>query len=116
MREIKFKVWDGKRLFSYLNISEYGVGYYEYVDSPENLKIMQYTGLKDRNSKEIYEGDILSDDDSVAVKVMWDDNCACFVLTNKNTEEYFFVTEINIDGFEIIGNIYEDGEKLCVQQ
>lgn len=61
MREIKFRAWDGDRMQNVLTL-----GLYEgFVDTNklhsdiEDFKLMQYTGLKDKNGKEIYEGDIV---------------------------------------------------------
>jgi uncharacterized phage protein (TIGR01671 family) len=63
-RELKFRAWDGERL---RNVSSVGWidGEMDYIGTPkyhgpaEDFKLMQYTGLKDSQSVEIYEGDIV---------------------------------------------------------
>lgn len=55
MREIKFRVWDGKKMESFLLDNDFDCITGWIGESP----LMQYTGLKDKNGKEIYEGDIV---------------------------------------------------------
>lgn len=88
------------------------------VENPNHL--MQSTGLKDKNGKLIFEGDILGGGLHATVTVKWDEKYACF--TSYDVEE-----EGNTDGsllgndiqdckeWEIIGNIYENPELLEVQ-
>ena len=80
--------------------------------------IMQSTGLKDKNGKEIFEGDILAfetDDEVIKVNVFWDEEHALFMFESKKYNEQEPLAELvenNTYPFEIIGNIYENPELL----
>lgn len=80
--------------------------------------IMQSTGLKDKNGKEIFEGDILAfetDDEVINVNVFWDEEHALFMFESKKYNEQEPLAELvenNTYPFEIIGNIYENKELL----
>lgn len=128
-REIKFRAWDKKRRIidydlSFLNGSfltddyKFDDGCGERVSMGDDLVVMQYTGLKDKNGKEIYEGDIVDTKEDMfpnkEVKFMQ----GVFGVVYPNGVHYplrqFCKTRssklvINID-FEIIGNIYENNK------
>jgi hypothetical protein len=98
MREIKFKVWDKKyghfndiilELPRELNEDWTGLNYGDLV-------LLQYTGLKDKNGKEIYEGDVIDTDTMKAVVEYRVDSFMC-----GNTTLLF-----SIRG-QVIGNVYE---------
>ena len=93
-----------------------------YMVLAEDLVLMQSTGLKDKNGKEIFEGDILAveaDDGVIILKVSWDDEHALFVIKTKKFNEEAALAELVDDNsypFEVIGNIYENPELLEVEE
>lgn len=79
---------------------------------PEDFILMQYTGLKDKNGKEIYEGDICRNGD-------YDNNAHSSLYRIEEVkyiegEARFIGLDYNVDGTscEVIGNIYENPELL----
>jgi uncharacterized phage protein (TIGR01671 family) len=81
-----------------------------YQVDPETVG--QYTGLKDRNGREIYEGDILRDDEMGLNVVRWEDGSfwlEMFYEGNQSLMEH--LSDYN-EVCEIIGNIYESHELL----
>lgn len=70
----------------------------------------QYTGMKDCDGTEIYEGDIVSTDDEDIAVITWDENEYKFTV---DTEEYFCdLGEYYPKDLEVIGNIYDNPELL----
>lgn len=146
MREIKFRAFlcSSQRLPNGITLGykKFPRGIYEVMDlnlaseivtlwsekeqtsfevSFRKVKIMQYTGLKDKNGKEIYEGYIVSlkylydKRTTDRAQVSWQEDKASFGLkslkglTNEVYELYQVTAEHNL---EIIGNIYENKELL----
>ena len=118
MRELKFRQW----------VTDPDVDFYKGWESPINahqdLKgatiinqddhhiVEQYTGVKDKNGKEIYEGDILEDGRGEKCLVKWTESEAHFGLyTGKQFELTDFVWMRGED-LEVIGNIHENPELL----
>ena len=117
MRDIKFRAW--------YEVDEKMLNWYEFLDTnmkntfiaPEStgLILMQYTGLKDVNGKEIYEGDIVLINKEKNIKgiVKYSETYAEFVVVNTNniTDEYEPLADYK-KHLEILGNEYENTEIL----
>jgi hypothetical protein len=69
----------------------------------------QYTGLRDKNGKEIYEGDVLKDPKGQKGKVFWQKSNAQFAV-NWLMKDGSYETDSCIGYGEIIGNIYQNPE------
>lgn len=123
MRQIKFRAWHKKwdRLINDIFLGDSEVKFpigntSDILDINEeysNLIFQQYTGLKDKNGREIYEGDIVVDGRENSAEVVFDDGCFCVIgylgdLRTHPLRDSLFCGE----RFEVIGNIYEDPELL----
>ena len=87
--------------------------------SPDEIELMQSTGLKDKNGKEIFEKDIL-DYKGRNVIVKWHGSYASFIYEfvdelQKRTPEWQPLY-LSYYHFEVIGNIYENHELLEVTE
>ena len=108
------------------DLDELELTYLDTLDGENEYEIMQCTGLKDKNGKEIYEGDIVTYLDgnewstesgydceeflNIGV-INFDTEYARFDVTNKESADYEEIFEGGGD-FEVIGNIYENPELL----
>lgn len=85
-----------------------------YLDDPESI-LMQYTGLKDKNGKEIYEGDILKMPSfNPELNIVRFDRGGFYLEPITGIESHFWsdIKYAEDDGSEVIGNIYENPELL----
>jgi hypothetical protein len=111
MREIKFRVYDHDKKQMLLPgkdiiiLSNNGV-----TADTETWSIMQFTGLKDKNGKEVFEGDILSDEDEFVPEldiVEWNTKTARWVFPEA-IGGYYPLNESRA----VIGNVYENPDLL----
>ncbi|WP_302950022.1 YopX family protein [uncultured Selenomonas sp.] len=105
MREIKFRAWDpvGKQMCHVIA-----------ADFQDNADLMQYTGAKDKNGVEIYEGDIIRGHTGwyqVDCVVRWSKGNCGFIAEPIITERtYLCLNPGSTKSYEVIGNIYENPE------
>ena len=139
MREIKFRAWDKKRkemllagdypqdeeVMNLMDIDWEGLGIlfdgdiiacdecgrFAYLAN-DRYVLMQYTGLKDKNGKEIWEGDIVKGIRGIGGECVF--ICGRFSIRYKDGTHLTFISE-NKNDVEVIGNIYENPELLAAK-
>jgi uncharacterized phage protein (TIGR01671 family) len=114
-REIKFRAWDKCREtmpsnakwveFRIINGTLSAVNY-DYEGNEQQLPIMQFTGLKDKNGVDIYEGDILENTNPI-----WKTEIISFAMSWGESNGCWDGFSPKED-FEIIGNIHANPELL----
>ena len=128
MREIKFRAWDkldkkflwpypeGFNLFGEVTcfdlvtqqLSESKHDRKTTLERINDIEVMQYTGLKDKNGKEIYEGDIVKE-------ILFDKQYTYLIESINSIHVCHWIIDIDkcndiMKNIEIIGNIYENPE------
>lgn len=131
MREIIFRAWDGKKL---------SIGKAEYFDDSVNFRfehfdidcdkpiLEQYTGLKDKNGKMIFEGDVFTSDyfdDTCNFEVVFNNGAFCgkhektgiFMLGFNNYDDNgeelgYWREEDYTSHIQVIGNIHDQKEDV----
>lgn len=133
-REIKFRAWLWKHLkvvdviridfetqeITYQEIDfEYDDVIREKTALFKDISLLQYTGLKDKNGAEIYEGNIVEYyGRSAVVKIGFphDDKLypygVCIEYIKYNLKEVEYLYKFNLEDIEVIGNIYENRDLL----
>ena len=126
MREIKFRalVKDRKAIFEVVLINYVTkkvtyllerVGHLLSIRDAKfnDVELMQYTGLKDKNNKEIYEGDILFESFGERYYKVVFENGGFRAEFEGDFDEYSFdLIDVVAQGCEIVGNIYENSELI----
>ena len=113
-REIKFRAWDGKKMFDVdvLALSPCAWDCPDYnrrgvsLAYQSSITVMQYTGLKDKHGKEIYEGDVVRTMHHIIKtdEKIYDD---VVIRDIRQLEELRYCDEE-----EVIGNIHDNPELL----
>lgn len=122
-RQLKFKAWDvsGEYFKPLDDDDDYffrddgrGLTLCDKHGECKNIILLQWTGLKDKNGKEIYEGDIISVKGWTIAKIVWNEAVCSFQYSypnmgNHSSTRTLFDFEA-VKKYEVIGNIYEAPE------
>ena len=135
-REIKFRIFIDYKIFYQDKYDEYGdnltsidickktitiTGFHNYENvyrfEDEKVKLMQYTGVKDKNGKEIYEGDIvkiikLEGYGEYCEQVEYTGRIECYISEFRIQPLNLRLSDESTVEIEIIGNIYENKNLL----
>lgn len=129
MRELKFRAWNrqdneyitGNRIrvdgdgLLYIDRITVKTAFVHHTRKNPWFIVEQYTGLKDKNGTEIYEGDIIRAPEYIG-RIFYDEEYAYFKLKTSRSDHCFIALmqqlEIEMDDLEVVGNIHENPELL----
>lgn len=122
MREIKFRAWSkiNHEMFTVIMLA-FPFGENRVIVSgrggstdtgDDDCVLMQLTGVKDTNGKEIYEGDILKRNNSPCYKVLFADGSYRMNGKSKDGSFEFKINQDKAGLMEVIGNVYEHPDLL----
>ena len=114
-REIKFKAWDiqAKQIRSWDYLKEtvtFGGPIAQLFERPNLIIPLQYTGLKDKNGKEIYEGDLLKHDLWGLSEIIWEHGM--FRGIGQGHDHDVTLSDHQLQRSKIVGNIYKNSDLL----
>lgn len=111
MKEIKCRAWDKKinKFHFWDSISQPYDNIFWHMAKEEDMPVTQFSGLKDKNGKEIYEDDIIQKENGVWGVIIY--KAPFFEVTISETQSSLYTKEW-IEDSEVIGNIYENHELI----
>ena len=128
MKTVKFRVWNGKEMVYDIMAGKFGIFYVNPEKGDglntkdtaclsenttkyhEGTPLMQYSGIDDKNGKEIYEGDIFKlGAEKEVFEVRFEHGC---FMAFCNGKQYGLIGELQICFIDIIGNIYQNAGLL----
>ncbi|MGE1044064.1 YopX family protein [Bacillus wiedmannii] len=127
MDDIKFRAWDkvmgkmyevgfidfAKERAQLAHIVD-GICYAVYISPLKDVELLQYTGLKDKNGKEVYEGDILKEKDIITEVVFHNYHWKEKLISSprNHLKNYFPFRDTMPFTAEVLGNIYDNPDLL----
>lgn len=118
MRNIKFRAWS-KKFNKFMSIGFHIIGETTLFDllnqhtleEMETLEITECTGLKDKNDKDVYEGDIVKFENEFTAEIIWCEENAAFQIRSEKGGGAF-LNELYMLNFEVVGNVFENADLL----